>query len=62
MNSERHTLVPAEPVVDICHKFLNELKNRIPKPGKIYKSKKRVGYNYIVKIIEHICHFSEEVT
>ena len=62
-NSERHTLVPAEPVVDICHiEFLNELKNRIPRPGKIYKSKKRVSYNYILKIIEHICLFSEEVT
>ena len=49
MNSERHTLVP-EPVANNTIEFLNEWKNRIPKPGKIYKSKKRVSYNYILKI------------
>ena len=49
MNSERHTLVQ-EPVANNAIEFLNEWKNRIPKPGKIYKSKKRVSYNYILKI------------
>ena len=48
MNSERHTLVQ-EPVANNTIGFLNEW-NRIPKPGKICKSKKRVSYNYILKI------------